>query len=99
MSARQDVGDAVDVAQGLRHLLVLDEQMFDVYPEARECLPGCALGLRDLILVIRKDQVDATGMQIDRRTAQQPQRHRRALDVPAWPARPGAVIPARLPFL
>ena len=80
-------GTRVDVAERLRHLLVLDEQMLDVHPEARERLLGRALALRDLVLVMRKDQIDAAGVDVDRRLAQQPQRHRRALDVPAWTAR------------
>ena len=87
------------VAERLRHLLVLDEEVLDVHPEPRERLFRRAFRLRDLVLVMRKDQVDAAGMDVDRRLAQQPQRHRRALDVPARTAGAGADIPRRLPVL
>ena len=52
-----------------------------------------ALALRDLVFVVRKDQVDAAGMDVDRRLAEQPQRHRGALDVPAGAAGAGAEVP------
>ena len=71
--------------------------MLDVNPEARERLLGGAFGLRDLVLVMREDQIDAAGMDVDRRLAEQPQRHRRTLDVPAGTAGAGAVaLPRRL---
>jgi len=31
---------------------------------------------------MREDQIDTAGMDVDRRPVEQPQRHRRALDVP-----------------
>ena len=65
-------------------------------PEPRELLPGGALGLRDLVLVMRKHQVDAAGVQVDGPGPEQPQRHRRALQMPAWPAGTRAVVPRRL---
>ena len=70
--------------------------MLDVHPETREGLPGGALALRDLVLVMGEDQIHATGVDVDRRAVQQPQRHRGALDVPARPARSHAEIPCRL---
>ena len=45
-----------DVADALRHLRAVGEQELAVAPEARERLPVRALGLRDLILVMRKDR-------------------------------------------
>ena len=48
---------------------------------------------------MRKDQVDAAGVQIDRRAAQQAKRHRRAFEMPARPSRSDAVVPRRLPGL
>ena len=75
---------------------VVDDQVLDVHPEARERLAGRALALRDLVLVMRKDQIDAAGVDVDRRLAEQPQRHRRALEMPAGP--PGRIddVPGRL---
>ena len=65
-------------------------------PEARKELPGRPFRLRDLILVVRKDQVDSAAVDVDGRRPQQPHGHRRALDVPARPARSTADVPGRL---
>ena len=62
---------------------VVDDQVLDVEPEARELMAGGALALRDLVLVVREDQVDAAGVNVDRWLPEQTQRHRRALEVPA----------------
>ena len=75
---------------------VVDDQILDVHPEARERLARRALALRDLVLVMREDQVDAAGVDVDRRLAEQPQRHRRALEMPAGPARRIDDVPGRL---
>ena len=93
---RDDVGNRVGVAERLRHLLLVDDQILDVHPEARERLAGRAFALRDLVLVVREDQVDAAGVDVDRRLAEQPQRHRRALEVPARAARRIDHVPGRL---
>ena len=92
----EDVAHGEDVAERLRHLLVVEVEELDVHPEARRRAAGGAFGLRDLVLVVRKDQIDAAAVDVDRRLAQQPQRHRRALDVPAGPAGSAAVVPRRL---
>jgi hypothetical protein len=73
-------------AERLRHLLLVHDQVLDVNPEARERLAGRTFALRDLVFVMRKNQIDAAGMDIDWRFAQQAQRHRRTFDVPAGPA-------------
>src|SRR5512133_333495 len=62
-----------------------------MHPVAGEGLAGVALRLRDLVLVMREDQVVAAAMDIDL-LAQVTQVHRRALNVPARPSlAPGAV--------
>ena len=96
-----DVLQVVDVAERLRHLLARLASSSIIrcsaWNQKREnCLPGRAFALRDLVLVMREDQVDAAGVDVDRRLAEQAQRHRRALDVPAGTARPDAGIPGRL---
>ena len=48
-----------------------------------ELLVGRAFALGDLVFVMRKNEIDAAAVDVDRRLAQQPQRHRRALEVPA----------------
>ena len=100
----QDVLHRQDVAEGLGHLAPLrDQQMLDVHPEPRERLARRPLGLRDLVLVVGKDEVDAPGVDVDGRPVEQTQRHGRALDVPpgsSWsdPEVPGRLVrPGRLP--
>src|SRR5437868_3142002 len=92
-----------EVLQALRHLLadrVL--QMLGVQPIADEGLVGAGFALGDLVLVVRKDVVDAAGMDVEA-LAQVLHAHRRALDVPAGPARAERSLPrllfrlARLP--
>src|SRR5581483_3206649 len=66
----------------------------------RERLAGGALALRDLVLVMREDQIDPARMQIDR-LAEQALRHRGAFQVPPGPPRRDAELrelPRRLPF-
>ena len=54
-----------------------------VHPVAREvAVAERALGLRDLVLVVREDQVGAAAVDVER-LAEVAVRHRRALDVPA----------------
>ncbi len=53
------------------------------------------LALRDLVLVMRKDQVEAAAVDVER-LPEQRVRHRRALDVPARPAGAPRRRPLRL---
>src|SRR3984893_15170390 len=77
-----------DVAESLRHLGSVSEEKLTVDPEAGKRFFRRALGLRDLILVVWEDQVDATAMDIERLT-QIFHRHCRALEMPAGsPASP-----------
>ena len=57
-----------------------------------ERLAARRLGLRDLVLVVREDEVRSAAVQLER-DAEHGLGHRRALDVPAGPA----VAPGRLP--
>ena len=91
-----DVFDVVDVAERLGHLLVVDDQVLDVHPEPRERRARGAFALGDLVFVVRENEVDPAGMQIDGRLAEQPQRHRRAFQVPARAPGTQPVIPRRL---
>src|SRR2546421_12568685 len=75
------------VLQAFRHLLADSVlQMLRVQPIADERLVGGGLALRDLVFVVRKDVVHAAGMDVEA-LAQVLHAHRRALDVPAGPAR------------
>src|SRR5215472_5182791 len=56
------------------------------------------LRLRDLVLVMRKHQVDAAGMNVQR-VPEISLAHRRALDVPARPAAPKRCVPGSTDLL
>src|SRR6186713_2241282 len=66
-----------------------------VQPRADERLPCGRLALGDLVLVVGEDQIDPTGMDVERR-AEMSHAHRRAFDVPPRPALPDARRPRRL---
>ena len=54
--------------------------------------------LRDLVLVVREDEVETATVNVEVFAEDRP-RHRRALDVPAGPARPPGALPEGLPRL
>ena len=39
------------------------------------CFRVAPFGLRNLILMVRENEIDAAGVKVDRRSAEQPQRH------------------------
>src|SRR3546814_8578424 len=84
----QQLGHRHDVAEALRHLLGSGHREEAVVkPETGErhaVMRAAALG--DLILMMRKDEVEAAGVDVDR-LAQMRLDHRRAFDVPAGAAR------------
>src|SRR5205085_8096680 len=91
---REQVAQGGEVAEAFRHLLAgcIGEEL-GVQPGARKNAPGGSLGLRDLVLVVRKEQVDPTGVDVESLT-EIPHRHRRALDVPARSAAAERRLPA-----
>ena len=103
-SLRGNIFEVVHVAERLRHLLGagelfrldLDHQVLDVHPEARELAVGGPFRLRDFVLVVREDQIDAAAVKVDRQLAEQLRRHRGTLDVPPGAARRQAGLPRRL---
>jgi len=71
----------------LGHLLAFDLQEAVVHPEIRHHprMEGAAR-LRDFVLVMREDQIDAATVDVED-FAEIPPRHRRAFDMPAGTAR------------
>ena len=67
-------------------------------PEARERFAGERFRLRDFVFVMREDQIDAAGVDIQR-LAQVLDGHHGALDVPAGAAGADGGVPERLAFL
>src|SRR5437763_15092275 len=64
-AAPAQIAEGEVVAARLRHRLALDPQVLGVQPVARELLSGRALRLRDLVLVVREDEVDASGVYVE----------------------------------
>ena len=85
-----------DFARRLRHLLAAHLHHRVVHPVANKRIePGKPLRLRDLVLVVREDQVHPAAVQVNL-FSQVANRHRRALNVPARPTRPPRTLPLRL---
>src|SRR5260221_3508391 len=78
----EQLANTRDVAGRLGHLGPVHPQVGAMQPGADEWLTGGGLALGDLVLVMRKDEVHAAGMDVERR-AEVGHAHRRALDVPA----------------
>ena len=88
----QHVGQGGVVVGGVGHLFALGLQQPGVQPMGHEGrLPAAGFGLRDLVFVMRKDQVGAAAVNVDL-VAERRLDHGGALDVPAGaPASPGTV--------
>src|SRR5262249_10133833 len=93
--APQDLLDGQEVAERLRHLLLVDAHERMVQPVAHERRARRALRLRDLVLVVREDEVLAATVQVER-LAEGLRRHRGALEVPARTSRSPRTLPERL---
>ena len=82
----QRLANRQEVAERLGHLVVADAQCPAVHPNTRERNAECAFALRDLVFVVREDQIGASAVNVEGLTQRLP-RHRRALDMPARAAR------------
>ena len=85
IAAEEEVAEGVEVALGLGHLFAFDEEEADVHPVAGEGLAGGALGLGDLVFVVREHEVFAAGVEVEV-VAEEFSGHGGALDVPAGAA-------------
>src|SRR5262249_35024678 len=92
MTFQNQVARRVEVAEALRHLLTFHEQKAHVHPISRESLAGCSLRLRNLVFVMRKNQIFTAKVYIES-VAKVFHCHRRALDVPARTARANLGLP------
>ncbi len=91
----QHFADGEEIAQALGHLLAIDTHRTGVHPGVRVKLAGGRLALCDLVLVVRKHQVRAATMDVER-LAQAAGGHHRTLDMPTGTPRAPRRIPARL---
>src|SRR3990170_7339187 len=81
--ALQQLMDGDEVAEALRHLLPLDLEEAVMHPDLRHHFrPMRAARLGDLVLMMRKHEVDAAAMNVEG-LAEMRRRHGRALDMPA----------------
>ena len=81
---------------GLGHLELAEAQVSAVDPVRHHRMAHGALGLGDLVLVVREDQVDPAGVDVEP-LAEVLHRHRRALDVPAGEAFTPRAVPSHEP--
>src|SRR5262245_63533548 len=93
--ALDDLPDVQRVAEGLRHLLLAHVDHAVVHPVAGEHLARARFGLRDLALMVRKDQVLAAAVEIEGHP-EVLHGHRGALDVPARASRAPRALPRGL---
>jgi len=83
----QQIPDGEEVAEALRHLLAFDLQKAVVHPGARHAaFAERAAALGELVLVMRKHEIDAAAMNVELLAEMLPG-HRRAFDMPARTAR------------
>ena len=87
----EGVAEGPEVVQRLRHLLAVDVEHRRMHPVSSEAMAG-GLGLGAFVLVVGKRQVRAATVDVEA-VAEDVERHRHALDVPAGPPR----SPGRLP--
>ncbi len=95
VAAQEEVAEGMEVALGLGHLPAFDEEEADVHPVAGEGLAGGALGLGDLVFVVREHEVFAAGVEVEV-LSEEPGGHGGALDVPAGAAVTERGIPGGL---
>src|SRR5882762_2009209 len=95
MSLQHQVAQRIKISQALRHLLALDQKETHVKPEAHERLPGERFRLRNLVFMMREDQVFSARVQI-KALAEFLHRHDRALQVPAGASRTDRALPGSL---
>lgn len=92
----QELVHGEEVAERLAHLLAGDVQKAVVHPVPRhDGMTERAAALRDLVLVMREDEIETAGVDVEG-LAQELAAHGRALDVPARPAATPRARPARL---
>src|SRR4051812_19406743 len=81
----QHVARREEIAEGFRHLLLIDVEERAVHPVVGELLFERPLALRDLVLVVREREVPTAAVDVERH-AQLAAGHRGTLDVPTRPA-------------
>ncbi len=94
----QHIAQGEIVPQRFRHLLAFHHQKLGVQPEARKRFAGERFRLGNLVLVVRKHQVNPSGVNVQR-FAQILDCHHGTFNVPARTARTDPGVPRLLAFL
>ena len=93
-----DVAHGEEVARGLGHLFVVHVDVAVVHPVLGKRIARRALGLGDLVFVVREDEVHAAAVDVER-LAEVLHAHGRAFDVPPGAAHAPRTLPRRLAAL
>ena len=88
----EEIAQREEIAERLRHLLAVHDQVLGVQPEAHEGFAGGGSACGDFVFVVREGQVDAAGVDVQR-FAEIFHGHGGALDVPAGTAGADARLP------
>ena len=98
MSLQHQVAESKKISQALRHLLAFDQQEAGMKPEMSEGLAGVGFRLRNLVLVMREDQIFSAGVQV-KSFPEFVHRHDGALEVPARASRADGRFPRSFAWL
>jgi hypothetical protein len=82
----------MEIAERFGHLLIVHLEKLAMHPALHEKLARGRLGLGDLVLMMRENQIDTASMDIDW-GAEIFHGHHRALNMPAWPSFPEFGLP------
>ena len=91
----QQVAQGEEIPRRLGHLLSFHQKMLDVHPGADERLAGETLALGDFILMVRENQIRASGMDVET-LPQVFHRHDGAFKMPARTSASKGGVPAGL---
>lgn len=83
MTLCENITKCVEIIRTFRHFLVIDEEMSPMQPVFGKCLSSIGLSLSNFILMVRKNQITSTHMDINLR-AKELHITSRTLDVPSW---------------
>ena len=91
----KNIANGEKIAQRLGHLFLIDVEKAGVNPIARQGLAEGAFGLGDFVLMMRKNQIATTAVNV-KWLAQIFRAHGRTFDMPARPPGTPRAIPSRL---
>ncbi len=97
-AAGENIPQGIEVAQRLRHLAAIHDQVSAMHPVTHERLSAGGLTLGNLVLMVREDVIHPAGMKV-KAFAQVFRRHGRTFDMPSRPPPAPGRIPYHVPVL